>query len=121
MRAAGRRRSPRSARLRCTHLSMLCSRPRGTPSIWPAGKGSVRVARTPRHGRLGVRRLSGGHRQGRDLARRSGVGDRCRFVVVDLDNGLPAGSPVDVILCHKFGDRRLDRGPPAALHRAACW
>src|SRR5215472_3136002 len=47
--------------------------------------------------------------QARDLARRSGVGDRCRFDVADLDDGLPAGSPVDVILCHKFRDRRLDR------------
>ena len=47
--------------------------------------------------------------QARDLARRSGVDDRCRFDVVDLDGGLPAGSPVDVILCHKFRDRRLDR------------
>jgi hypothetical protein len=34
--------------------------------------------------------------------------DRCRFEVVDLDDGLPAGPPVDVVLCHKFRDRRLD-------------
>lgn len=54
--------------------------------------------------------------QARDLARRSGVGDRCRFDVVDLDTGLPAGPPVDVILCHKFRDRRLDR---AAARRLA--
>jgi SAM-dependent methyltransferase len=54
--------------------------------------------------------------QARDLARRSRVGDRCRFDVVDLDNGLPAGPPVDVILCHKFRDRRLDR---AAAQRLA--
>jgi SAM-dependent methyltransferase len=54
--------------------------------------------------------------QARDLARRSGVGDRCRFDVIDLDNGLPAGPPVDVILCHKFRDRRLDR---AAARRLA--
>ena len=54
--------------------------------------------------------------QARDLARRSGVGGRCRFAVVDLDNGLPAGPPVDVILCHKFRDRRLDR---AAARRIA--
>jgi SAM-dependent methyltransferase len=47
--------------------------------------------------------------QARDLARRSGVSDRCRFDVVDLDHGMPAGPPVDVILCHKFRDRRLDR------------
>jgi SAM-dependent methyltransferase len=44
-----------------------------------------------------------------DLARRSGVDERCRFDVVDLDHGLPAGPPVDVMLCHKFRDRRLDR------------
>ena len=47
--------------------------------------------------------------QARDQARRSGVGDRCRFEVVDLDDGLPDGPPVDVVLCHKFRNRRLDR------------
>jgi SAM-dependent methyltransferase len=47
--------------------------------------------------------------QARDLARRSGVDDRCHFDVVDLDDGLPAGPPVDVILCHLFRDRRLDQ------------
>jgi SAM-dependent methyltransferase len=45
----------------------------------------------------------------RDLAERNGVGDRCRFDVVDLDEGLPDGPPVDVILCHKFRDRHLDQ------------
>jgi hypothetical protein len=29
--------------------------------------------------------------------------------LVDLDDGLPAGPPIDVILCHKFRDRRLDQ------------
>jgi SAM-dependent methyltransferase len=47
--------------------------------------------------------------QARELARRSGVDERCRFDVVDLDDGLPDGPPVDVILCHKFRDRRLDQ------------
>jgi SAM-dependent methyltransferase len=47
--------------------------------------------------------------QARDLAEHSGVADRCRFDVVDLDEGLPDGPLVDVILCHKFRDRRLDR------------
>jgi SAM-dependent methyltransferase len=47
--------------------------------------------------------------QARDLAERSGVADRCRFDVVDLDEGLPDGPTVDVILCHKFRDRRLDQ------------
>jgi SAM-dependent methyltransferase len=50
----------------------------------------------------------------RELARRSGVADRCRFDVVDLDDGLPVGllsdwPDADVILCHKFRDRRLDQ------------
>jgi SAM-dependent methyltransferase len=44
----------------------------------------------------------------RDLAQRAGVGDRCGFEVVDLDDGLPAGPSADVILCHRFWDRRLD-------------
>ncbi|MFA5883992.1 MAG: class I SAM-dependent methyltransferase [Acidimicrobiia bacterium] len=47
--------------------------------------------------------------QAGDLARRSGVSDRCRFDVVDLDDGLPSGPPVDVVLCHRFRDPRLDR------------
>lgn len=47
--------------------------------------------------------------QARDLARRAGVSDRCRFAAVDLDDGLPAGPAMDVILCHRFRDRRLDR------------
>jgi SAM-dependent methyltransferase len=46
--------------------------------------------------------------QAREVARLAGVGDRCRFEVFDLDDGLPPGPPVDVILCHKFRDRRLD-------------
>lgn len=47
--------------------------------------------------------------QARDLARRSRVADRCRFDVVDLDGGLPSGPPVDLVVCHKFRDGRLDR------------
>jgi SAM-dependent methyltransferase len=47
--------------------------------------------------------------QARHAARRAGVDHRCRFDVTDLDDGLPAGPPVDVILCHKFRDRRLDQ------------
>ena len=53
--------------------------------------------------------------QARDLARRREVGDRCRFDVVDLDTGLPAGPPVDVALCHRFRDRRLDHALIARL------
>jgi SAM-dependent methyltransferase len=51
--------------------------------------------------------------QARDLARRSGVEDRCRFDEFDLDEGLP-GRPLsegraDVVVCHKFWDRRLSQ------------
>lgn len=48
--------------------------------------------------------------QARAFAERSGVGERCRFDVVDLDSGLPGGPPADVIYCARFRDRRLD-GP----------
>jgi 2-polyprenyl-3-methyl-5-hydroxy-6-metoxy-1,4-benzoquinol methylase len=44
----------------------------------------------------------------RELARLSGVTDRCRFGVHDLDQGLPEGSQVDLVLCHKFRDPDLD-------------
>jgi SAM-dependent methyltransferase len=47
--------------------------------------------------------------QARQVARLAGVGERCHFDVFDLDDGLPAGPPADVILCHKFRDRRLDQ------------
>jgi SAM-dependent methyltransferase len=79
-------------------LDLACGR--GLGSVWLARRGldvfgldisSVAISRA------------------RDLARRSGVDERCRFDVVDLDEGLPPGVPVDVILCHKFRDRRLDR------------
>jgi SAM-dependent methyltransferase len=43
------------------------------------------------------------------MAEQSGVGDSCRFEVVDLDGGLPDGPPVDVILCYFFRDARLDQ------------
>lgn len=45
--------------------------------------------------------------QARELAQGYGVHERCRFDVVDLDDGLPAGPPVDVLLCNNFRDPRL--------------
>ena len=45
----------------------------------------------------------------RRLAAASGVADRCRFDVVDLDHGLPDGPRVDLLVCHMFRDRRLDQ------------
>lgn len=64
--------------------------------------------------------------QARDRARRAGVQARCRFDLVDLDDGLPAGPPVAVVLCHRFRDPRLDAAiverlaPGGLLAIAAC-
>lgn len=41
------------------------------------------------------------------LAERCGISDGCRFDVADLDEGLPPGPPVDVVLCHRFRDPGL--------------
>jgi SAM-dependent methyltransferase len=53
--------------------------------------------------------------QANELAARSGVTDRCRFAVWDLDDGLPEGPPAAVILCHRFRDARLDDAVVARL------
>ena len=50
-----------------------------------------------------------------DLAARAGVADRCRFEVADLDDGLPPGPPVDVVLCHLFNAPHLDEQVIARL------
>ena len=47
--------------------------------------------------------------QAQEVADLGGVSHRCRFETVDLDDGLPAGLPVDVLICNRFRDRRLDR------------
>lgn len=52
--------------------------------------------------------------QARQSAVRHGVAERCRFDVGDLDQGLPAGPPVDVVLCHRFRDPGLY--PALAAH-----
>lgn len=78
-------------------LDLACGQ--GLAAVWLAGRGLQVWA-------VDVSAVAIGHAQ--NLARRSGVGDRCRFDVVDLDQGLPAGPPVDVIVCHRFRDRRLD-------------
>jgi SAM-dependent methyltransferase len=79
-------------------LDLACGR--GLASVWLARRG-LDV--------LGLDISTVAIDQARELARRSGVDERCRFNVVDLDDGLPPGAPVDVIVCHKFRDRRLDR------------
>ncbi|MGV0788386.1 class I SAM-dependent methyltransferase [Mycolicibacterium sp. XJ2] len=72
----------------------------GSASVWLARRGmdvwGVDISATAIH-------------RARDLAARSGVSDRCRFDVVDLDLGLPAGPPADAVVCHRFRDPRLDQ------------
>ena len=79
-------------------LDLACGR--GLASVWLAQRGLDVVG-------VDISAVAIG--QARELAWRSGVDGRCRFDVVDLDEGLPPGAPVDVIVCHKFRDRRLDR------------
>ncbi|MEC4764683.1 class I SAM-dependent methyltransferase [Mycobacterium sherrisii] len=86
-------------------LDIACGR--GITSVWLARRGMRVVG-------LDISAVAIG--QARNLARHSGVEDRCRFDVVDLDNGLPDGPMVDVIVCHKFRDRRLDQ---AIINRLA--
>ncbi len=45
----------------------------------------------------------------REHANKAGVADRCRFDVHDLDNGLPPGELVDLVLCHLFRQADIDQ------------
>lgn len=47
--------------------------------------------------------------QARELAEQCGAAASCHFEIVDLDDGLPAGPTVDVLICSRFRDGRLDR------------
>lgn len=42
------------------------------------------------------------------LAAAHNIGGACRFEVHDLDDGLPAGGPVDIVLCNRFRVPELD-------------
>ncbi len=46
--------------------------------------------------------------QSKQLAEDLGLSDRCQFHVHDLDDGLPDGPKVDLVLCHLFNGRELD-------------
>ncbi|PRC42302.1 SAM-dependent methyltransferase [Mycobacterium sp. ITM-2017-0098] len=79
-------------------LELACGS--GAAAVWLARRG-LRV--------LGCDASAVAIAQATDLAERCGQAARCRFEVVDLDEGLPAGEPVDVLLCNKFRDPRLER------------
>ncbi len=64
-----------------------------------------------------------------DLARKyaelSGVGDRCRFDVHDLNHGLPEGGQVDLVVCYLFREADLDQAmidrlQPGGILAIAC-
>lgn len=44
-----------------------------------------------------------------DLANQHGVAARCHVQIADLDNGLPEGEPVGLIVCNMFRDAALDK------------
>ncbi|OBI84515.1 class I SAM-dependent methyltransferase [Mycobacterium asiaticum] len=79
-------------------LDIACGQ--GTGSVWLASRG-LDV--------WGIDISAVAVEQAQELARRNHVGDRCRFDVVDLDQGLPPSPPANMILCNKFRDSRLDR------------
>jgi SAM-dependent methyltransferase len=79
-----------------TALELACGR--GAGAVWLARRGLAV---------LGVDVSPVAITAARELAGRNGVGDRCRFDVVDLDDGLPPGPAADAIVCHRFRDRGL--------------
>lgn len=83
-------------------LDLACGQ--GAAALWLASRGLAVWG-------MDVSAVAIGH--ARDLLRRSGITAESRFDivfdVVDLDSGLPPGPPVDLIFCHRFRDRRLDR------------
>ncbi len=81
-----------------TALDIACGS--GSAAVWLALRGLTV---------LGVDVSGVAIEQARALAEDAGVAQRCRFDTVDLDDGLPPGPPLDVVLCHRFRDRRLDR------------
>jgi SAM-dependent methyltransferase len=88
-----------------TALEIACGN--GTSAVWLAARGLEVTG-------LDVSDVAIGRAVA--LAEQVGLADRCRFLTVDLDDGLPDGPPVDVVLCHMFRDRSLY---PAMLDRLA--
>ncbi|QLL05093.1 class I SAM-dependent methyltransferase [Mycobacterium vicinigordonae] len=90
------------------HLSVLPSTGQALDLACGRGRDSVWLARQGLH-TWGLDISAVAIEQARELAQRNGVSDRCRFDVVDLDQGLPEGGPVEMLLCNRFRNQRLDR------------
>ena len=80
-----------------TALELACGRGRG--AVWLAGRGMDY---------WGVDVSPVGINLARELTSHYEVSDQCRFDVIDLDDGLPSGPPVNLLFCHLFRDPRLD-------------
>lgn len=79
-------------------LELACGRGRG--AVWLAERGLAV---------WGVDVSPVAVKHARDLAADHGLAQRCRFDVADLDNGIPPGPAVDLLVCHLYTDARLDR------------
>jgi SAM-dependent methyltransferase len=91
---------------RCgTALDLACGR--GAAAVWLARRGLTVAAHD-------ISAIAAEAAQG--LARRFGCAARCVVSVTDLDEGLPPGGPVNVLLCNDFRDPRLYE---SMLHRLA--
>lgn len=74
-------------------LDVACGR--GAVAVWLAAKGFAVDAVDVSPVALGA---------ARELAERDGVEGRVRWSLHDLDSGLPAGGPYDVVVCQRFRD-----------------
>lgn len=97
-----------------TALEVACGR--GSTAVWLAQRGLTVVAVDVSPVAIDAARA---------LAIDAGVAGRVRFAVADLDDGLPAGPPVSVIVCHLFRDPGIDeamirRLVPGGLLAMAC-
>lgn len=78
-------------------LELACGRGRG--AVWLGGRGLSYWGVDVSPVAVGL---------ARQLISEYDFADRCRFDVLDLDDGLPDGPAADVILCYWFHDPRLD-------------
>ena len=91
-------------------LELACGR--GRHAVWLAGRGMSCRGVDVSPVAIGL---------ARSLAETHGLAERCRFEVFDLDRGLPAGDPVDLVLCHLFrkspslDEPMVDRVAPGGL------
>ena len=95
-------------------LEIACGRGRG--AVWLASRGM-----TVQAGDVSPVAIDLAQRHAIDV----GLAGRCTFTVWDLDEGLPPGDPVELVLCHLFRDAEIDqamidRVKPGGVLAVAC-